>query len=65
MNKPKPVTPVTPEEAVAIVTKRRNDAREYYFRIQEQARRYREANDTAEIASTEVASDRRPTGGTT
>ncbi len=51
MNKPKPVTP---EEAVAIVTKRRNDAREYYARIQEQARRYREANSMAEDQSGEV-----------
>ena len=51
MNKPKPVTP---DEAVAIVTKRRNDARQYYFRIQEQARRYREANNTVEDQPGEV-----------
>ena len=36
--------PVTPEDAIAIVEKRRRQARKYYARIRDDARRYREAN---------------------
>ncbi len=42
MKNPKPIDP---EKAVAIVAKRRKSARDYYARLQEDARRYR---DTAE-----------------
>lgn len=35
--------PITAEEAIAIVEKRRQSARDYYARMREEARRYREA----------------------
>jgi hypothetical protein len=37
------IKPVTPEEAITIVEKRRRDAREYYSRMRDDARRHREA----------------------
>ena len=44
--------PVTAEEAIAIVEKRRRQARRYYARVREDARRYREAQQGGTSAPT-------------
>lgn len=40
--------PVTAEDAIALVEKRRRQARAYYRRLKEDARRYREAQQDGE-----------------
>lgn len=57
MNRTKPLDP---QEAVAIVAKRRLQARRYYSRMREDARRYREAQQQKGQA-TSVADQHRST----
>jgi len=56
MNRTKPLTP---EDAIAIVEKRRRQARSYYARVRDDARRYREALKEGKGGQT---ADVRPSG---